>query len=41
MIFGREDRYSVTYQLWVKSVILVENHLHSFHRDSSTIADNS
>jgi len=29
MISGREDCYSITYLLWVKSLILIENHLRS------------
>jgi len=38
MVFGRDDRYYFSYWLCVKSLIQVENHLHSFHRNSSTIA---
>jgi len=36
---SREAIYSIIYSLWVKT--LVENHLRSFQRNSSIIADNS
>jgi len=38
MIFGRQDCYSFAYWFRVQSLIRVENHLHCFHINSSTIA---
>jgi len=38
MTFNGEDRYSFAYCLWLKSLVWVENHLCSFHRNSSIIA---
>jgi len=38
MIFGRQDHCLFSYWLWVKSLISIENHLHGFHRNSSTVA---
>jgi len=38
MVFGREDRYSFAYQLWIKSLIRVEKHLRGLQRNSSSIA---
>jgi len=38
VIFGRKDRYTSAYRVWVKSLIWAENHLRGFHGNGSTIA---
>ena len=36
--FGRDDHYSFIWQLWVKTLIQAENHLHGFHTNGVIIA---